>query len=188
MPPNEFVSMMSEPASRYLRWIPSTTSGRVITRFSLQPSRCGPPKSAAVRSGLLQHGAHRAIQDKDALTEKFAKGQALLYQVSHVFGIIPWEAPQGKAASRLLPREREHPPPASPREALNATLNCEDWKEFSFTLNYMISLQKFCVLGLPRSFFRPPRKETPPGNEEGTRPAAIPRAKSSCTARRPSSP
>src|SRR5262245_19865174 len=25
------------------------TSGRVITRFSLQPSRCGPPKSAAVR-------------------------------------------------------------------------------------------------------------------------------------------
>ena len=79
---------------------------------------------------LLQHGAHRAIQDEDALTEKFAKGQALLYQVSHVFGIIPWEAPQGKAASRVLPPEREHPPPASPRETLNAMLIVKAVKNF----------------------------------------------------------
>ena len=31
-------------------WTPRTTSGRVRTRFSLQPSSSGPPKSAAVRS------------------------------------------------------------------------------------------------------------------------------------------
>src|ERR1035438_5355044 len=40
--------MISAPASRYARWIPSTTSGRVFTRVSLQPSSTGPPKSAAV--------------------------------------------------------------------------------------------------------------------------------------------
>ena len=43
---------------------------------------------------LLQHGAHRAIQDEDALAEQFAKGQALLDKVSHVFRIIPWEGPR----------------------------------------------------------------------------------------------
>ena len=49
----------------------------------MQPSRCG---ASEVRSGqvlLLQHGAHRAIQHEDALTEKFAKGEALLNQVLH---------------------------------------------------------------------------------------------------------
>ena len=40
---------------------------------------------------LLQHGAHRTIQDEDAFAQKFAKGQALLDQVSHVFKIIPRE-------------------------------------------------------------------------------------------------
>ena len=44
--------------------------------------------------GLLQHGAHGAIQDEDALAEQFAKGQALLDQVSHVLRIIPWERPE----------------------------------------------------------------------------------------------
>ena len=33
------VSMMSAPASRYLVWISSTTSGRVMTRISLFPFR-----------------------------------------------------------------------------------------------------------------------------------------------------
>src|SRR6202167_2787504 len=47
--PKEFVSMMSEPAWRYFRWIESTTCGLLTRRDSLQPSRCGPPKSAAVR-------------------------------------------------------------------------------------------------------------------------------------------
>ncbi len=43
---------------------------------------------------LLQHGAHGAIEDEDALAEKFAKGQALLDEVSHVLRIIPWERQQ----------------------------------------------------------------------------------------------
>ena len=37
------------PPRKYARWMSSTTSGRVRTRFSLQPSSAGPPKSAAVR-------------------------------------------------------------------------------------------------------------------------------------------
>ena len=49
VPPKLLVSTMSEPASKYFRWTSSTTSGRVRTRFSLQPSRAGPPKSAAER-------------------------------------------------------------------------------------------------------------------------------------------
>src|SRR6266446_2379320 len=47
--PKLLVSTMSEPASKYLRWMSRTTSGRVRTRFSLQPSSEAPPKSSAVR-------------------------------------------------------------------------------------------------------------------------------------------
>ena len=49
VPPKLSVSTMSDPASRYFRWTSSTTSGRVRTRFSLQPSSDAPPKSAAER-------------------------------------------------------------------------------------------------------------------------------------------
>src|SRR5208337_2986520 len=49
VPPKLLVSTMSAPASKYLRWMSSTTSGRVRTRFSLHPSSAAPPKSAAVR-------------------------------------------------------------------------------------------------------------------------------------------
>ena len=45
---------------------------------------------------LLQHGAHRAIQDEDALAEEFAKGQALLDQIFHRLRIIPWQAMRGE--------------------------------------------------------------------------------------------
>src|SRR5258708_3569610 len=48
-PPKLFVSTMSDPASKYFLWISRTTSGRVRTRFSLQPSSAAPPKSAALR-------------------------------------------------------------------------------------------------------------------------------------------
>src|SRR5438093_9504946 len=40
---------ISDPACKYWRWISSTTSGLVLTRCSLQPSREGPPKSWAHR-------------------------------------------------------------------------------------------------------------------------------------------
>src|SRR5437867_12894565 len=40
---------MSDPACKYWRWISSTTSGLVLTRCSLQPSREGPPQSWAHR-------------------------------------------------------------------------------------------------------------------------------------------
>ena len=56
----------------------------LIAAFQSRPAEIGRRKV-----GLLQHGAHRAIQDEDALAEKFAEGQALLDQVSHVFRIIP---------------------------------------------------------------------------------------------------
>ncbi len=45
-------------------------------------------RAAEIRRGeilLLQHGAHGAIENQDALAEQFAKGQALLDQVSHLF-------------------------------------------------------------------------------------------------------
>ena len=47
--PKVLVSMMSAPAARYARWMSQTTSGRVRSRFSLQPSSAGPPKSSAVK-------------------------------------------------------------------------------------------------------------------------------------------
>ena len=68
-----------------------------MTKFSLQPSRCGAAEILGGEVGLLQHGAHGAIQDEDALAEKFAKGQALLDQVSHVFTIIPRESAQERS-------------------------------------------------------------------------------------------
>ncbi len=48
-------------------------SGRVRHRFSLQFSRLAPPKS---RRGmvLLQHGAHRAVEHKDARSEGVQQG------------------------------------------------------------------------------------------------------------------
>src|SRR5208283_190241 len=49
VPPKLLVSTMSDPASKYFRWMSSTTSGLVRTRFSLQPSSAAPPKSAAVK-------------------------------------------------------------------------------------------------------------------------------------------
>ena len=50
VPPKELVSTMSRAGVVDRRaWMPCTTSGRVRTRFSLQPSRSGPPKSSAVR-------------------------------------------------------------------------------------------------------------------------------------------
>ena len=48
--PKEFVSMTSQPDSRNWRWTSFTASGRVMTRFSLQPSSNAPPKSSALRS------------------------------------------------------------------------------------------------------------------------------------------
>src|ERR1043166_41350 len=49
VPLNEFVSTTSQPTSRKALWTFSTASGRVTSRFSLQPSKRGPPKSSRVR-------------------------------------------------------------------------------------------------------------------------------------------
>src|SRR4051812_40961128 len=46
--PKVFVSTASQPASRYPRWTPATTSGRVSESTSLQP--CRPSKSRTVSS------------------------------------------------------------------------------------------------------------------------------------------
>ena len=48
--PKVSVSITSQPTSRNWRCTACTASGRVNTRFSLQPSRAGPPKSSAVRA------------------------------------------------------------------------------------------------------------------------------------------
>ena len=44
--------------------------GRVSTRFSLQPSSSGPPKSSAVEVQRLDGGAHRPVEHEDALAEE----------------------------------------------------------------------------------------------------------------------
>ena len=82
MLPNEFVSIMSEPASQvfavdFQHHVRPRDHQIFVAAFQLRLRR----NPSAVRFDLLQHGAHRAIQDQDAFTEKFAKGQALLDQV-----------------------------------------------------------------------------------------------------------
>ena len=47
--PNVSVSITSQPTSKNCRCTAWTASGRVITKFSLQPSKSRPPKSSAVR-------------------------------------------------------------------------------------------------------------------------------------------
>src|SRR5215467_8496809 len=49
VPLNEFVSMTSQPTSRKPVCTFSTASGLVTRRFSLQPSKRGPPKSSSDR-------------------------------------------------------------------------------------------------------------------------------------------
>jgi hypothetical protein len=49
-----------------------------IATLQLRPSKIGGSQTL-----LLQHGAHRAIQNQDAFTEQFAKGQAPLDKVRH---------------------------------------------------------------------------------------------------------
>src|ERR1041384_4141827 len=49
VPLNELVSTTSQPTSRNPAWTFSTASGRVTSRFSLQPSNRGPPKSSSDR-------------------------------------------------------------------------------------------------------------------------------------------
>ncbi len=50
--------------------------------------------------GLLQHGAHCAIQHQDALAQKLSKGQALLNQIPHI---------SENSAPRILAGKREPP-------------------------------------------------------------------------------
>ena len=47
----------------------STTSGRVRTRFSLQPSSDGSAEIGRGEVALLQHGAHGAIEHQDTLLQ-----------------------------------------------------------------------------------------------------------------------
>jgi hypothetical protein len=78
--PKLFVSIMSEPASRYARWMPQHHIGpRQLTRYSLHPSRAGPPKvrRECQDCALLQHGAHRAIQNEDAALTVFPAARCL---------------------------------------------------------------------------------------------------------------
>src|SRR5437016_5031726 len=49
VPLKELVSITSQPTSRNAVWTFSTASGRVISKFSLQPSNRRPPKSSSVR-------------------------------------------------------------------------------------------------------------------------------------------
>ena len=64
--PNVAVSTASTPASKYSRCIWATRSGRVSTRFSLHPSRSGPPKSSAVEVLALDPGPEGPVEDEDA--------------------------------------------------------------------------------------------------------------------------
>ena len=124
-------------------------------------------RSAEIRGGeilLLQHGAHRAIQDQDALTEKFAEGQALLDQVSHVLGIIPCEKPRGEAALRNLLPGMEHLPAAGPRETFETILIAKIVKNVHSPCLFTISATKLRVnseLESARAATKPLRKEIP---------------------------
>ena len=52
MPPKLFVSITSQPTSRKLVCTFSIASGRVYEQVLEQFSKCGPPQSSIVRSGL----------------------------------------------------------------------------------------------------------------------------------------
>src|SRR5580704_2773207 len=131
---------------------------------------------------LLQHRAHCAIQDEDALAEKFAEGHALLDQVSHRSRIIPWQAIRGEGASVCGgPGEqtRIFPGPFDSSVAI--------WIAKVFHSSLVRLYQKCWLQGpKPRSQAASDRNSTL--NDLGTRPAAAPRESSSRTARRPSSP
>ncbi len=51
-----------------------------VTTFQLRAA-----KIFGSEIGLLQHGAHCAIQHQDALAQKLSKGQALLNEIPHMF-------------------------------------------------------------------------------------------------------
>ena len=59
------------------------TSGRVLTRYSLQPSRAAPPKSAAVRLRCLEHGAHGAVEHEDTGGKSVGKRLLALFETIH---------------------------------------------------------------------------------------------------------
>jgi hypothetical protein len=74
VPLKVLVSMMSAPASMKARWISSITSGCVIESRSLLPCRgltvVGeglPAVGLLVETIALDHRAHRAVEDRDAL-------------------------------------------------------------------------------------------------------------------------
>jgi hypothetical protein len=49
-------------------------------------------KISSCELSLLQHGAHRAIEHKDALAEQLAQAKATLDKVIHAYKIVPWRA------------------------------------------------------------------------------------------------
>jgi hypothetical protein len=65
VPPKVSVSITSAPASKKPRWTLATASGLVITKYSLQPSYSGPPKSVSGEVLHLQVRSHRAIKHDD---------------------------------------------------------------------------------------------------------------------------
>ena len=101
VPPKELVSMMSEPASQILAMNVENDVGTGDHQILVAAFEMRPAEILGGEIGLLQHGAHGAIQDEDALAEQFAKGQALLDQISHVFTIIPRQMSERRATLGL---------------------------------------------------------------------------------------
>ncbi len=71
--PKVFVSTMSAPAARYSACIRRMRSGRVRTRFSLQPSSSGPAEVLGGQVLALHPRARGPVEDQDPLGEELVE-------------------------------------------------------------------------------------------------------------------
>src|SRR6516225_5689323 len=136
VPPKLLVSTMSEPASKYFRWTSSTTSGRVRTRFSLQPSRETPPKSAAerLRCCSMVPIAPSRTSMRSAKSPRRARSDSFRFLIrdlsfnSSVGAIFPaiWPAPLALIVYVPLPSE-SNPQPGGARRRPAGKLACGSW-------------------------------------------------------------
>ena len=73
--------MMSEPACEILAMNVEHDIGAGDDQVFVAAFEVRAAEIRGGEIGLLQHGAHGAIQDEDALAQQFAKGQALLNEI-----------------------------------------------------------------------------------------------------------
>jgi hypothetical protein len=134
---------------------------------------------------LLKHRPHRAIEDYDALAEKFTEGQALLDQVSHV-----------RETPRRMPLKEPEAVGSNQSKALRTPAKQEEISVFTHIVKAFHSLLRLKIRSVEASpsslnalimaYAASERNSTL--KEDGTSPAAAPRESNSRTAWRPSSP